>query len=125
MKTPKKHAPPTQSATSLPLAPEDDAGARVRTYLITMGIRTACLVLMALVIPYGWHTILFAIGAVVLPYFAVVVANAASGKPVVVAQRPEAPAIEAPATRPERDGDAAAPVIRISEAPRREDPGPR
>lgn len=47
---------------------------RTRRYLISMGIRTAC-VLGAIVVP-GWPRWFLLAGAVVLPYFAVVVANA-------------------------------------------------
>ena len=47
---------------------------RTRRYLISMGIRTAC-VLAAIVVP-GWPRWILIAGAVVLPYLAVVVANA-------------------------------------------------
>jgi Protein of unknown function (DUF3099) len=47
---------------------------RTRRYLVSMGIRTAC-VLGAIVVP-GWPRWLLIAGAVVLPYLAVVVANA-------------------------------------------------
>ncbi len=47
---------------------------RQRRYLVSMGVRTAC-VLAAIVIP-GWPRWLFIAGAVVLPYIAVVIANA-------------------------------------------------
>ena len=47
---------------------------RTRRYLISMGIRTAC-VLGAIVGP-GWPRWVLIAGAVVLPYLAVVVANA-------------------------------------------------
>ena len=47
---------------------------RTRRYLISMGIRTAC-VLGAIVVP-GWPRWILLAGAVVLPYFAVVIANA-------------------------------------------------
>jgi len=47
---------------------------RTRKYLISMGIRTAC-VIAAIVVP-GWPKWVFIVGAVVLPYLAVVVANA-------------------------------------------------
>jgi type III secretory pathway component EscV len=47
---------------------------RTRRYLISMGIRTAC-VIAAIFVP-GWPRWVFVAGAVVLPYFAVVVANA-------------------------------------------------
>jgi hypothetical protein len=47
---------------------------RTRRYLFSMGIRTAC-VLLAIVVP-GWPKWIFIAGAVVLPYLAVVIANA-------------------------------------------------
>jgi hypothetical protein len=47
---------------------------RTRRYLVSMGIRTAC-VLGAIVVP-GWPRWVLIAGAVVLPYLAVVVANA-------------------------------------------------
>lgn len=47
---------------------------RTRKYLISMGIRTAC-VLAAIVTP-GWMRWVFLAGAVGLPYLAVVIANA-------------------------------------------------
>jgi hypothetical protein len=48
---------------------------RQRRYLISMGIRTLCFVLA--VVADGWLRWAFIIAAVVLPYFAVIVANAA------------------------------------------------
>ena len=47
---------------------------RTRRYLISMGIRTGC-VIAVIFIP-GWPRWVFIAGAVVLPYLAVVVANA-------------------------------------------------
>lgn len=47
---------------------------RTRRYLVSMAIRTAC-VLAAIVVP-GWPRWILVAGAVVLPYLAVVVANA-------------------------------------------------
>ena len=52
----------------------DEQAGRTRRYLISMGIRTAC-VLAAIVVP-GWPRWFLIAGAVVLPYLAVVVANA-------------------------------------------------
>lgn len=129
VKTPRKAASAVQSATSLPLAPADDGGVRVRNYLLTMGIRIVCLCLAAFVTPHDWYTFVFAAGAIFLPYFAVVGANAASGSHVVNAVRPEAPALEAHAIKETDDGAPATPtVIRIAETPRpperRPQPGP-
>jgi hypothetical protein len=47
---------------------------RTRRYLISMGIRTFC-VLAAIVVP-GWPRWFLITGAIVLPYLSVVVANA-------------------------------------------------
>ena len=47
---------------------------RTRRYLVSMGIRTAC-VIAAIFIP-GWPRWVLIAGAVVLPYVAVVMANA-------------------------------------------------
>jgi type III secretory pathway component EscV len=47
---------------------------RTRRYLISMSIRTAC-VILAIFVP-GWPRWVFLAGAVVLPYLAVVIANA-------------------------------------------------
>lgn len=47
---------------------------RIRRYLITMGIRIACFVLA--VVFEGWVRWVFVAGAAILPYIAVVLANA-------------------------------------------------
>ena len=39
-----------------------------------MIVRVIC-ILLAVVVPLGWLTLVFAIGAIFLPYFAVVLAN--------------------------------------------------
>ncbi|MDC7802546.1 MULTISPECIES: DUF3099 domain-containing protein [unclassified Microbacterium] len=117
-----------QSATSLPRAPRDDASARMTKYFTMMVIRVICFVLMVAVTPYSWYTWLFGAGAMFLPYFAVVIANVASGS----AERAIAPerAIEAsPTLRPPSDAPNAAVdetprVIRLSESSR-QPPAPR
>jgi hypothetical protein len=110
----------TPSATSLPLAPKDDAGARFTKYMVMMGIRIACIVAMVLIQPFGWYTWVLGAAAVVLPYIAVVVANVGQDVVQTVAERPErmleAPAPVTPAPAPE----AGPTVIRITETPRLE-----
>lgn len=104
---------PAPSATSLDVSPEDDSRARTRNYLITMAIRTACLILLVVIRPYGWHTVVLAIGAVFLPYIAVVMANARATRRVTGATAPESVAIasERPAGEPDEPA-----VFRISES---------
>lgn len=62
------------NVTEAQRALSDEQVSRQRRYLVSMGIRTAC-VLAAIVIP-GWPRWVFIAGAVVLPYLAVVIANA-------------------------------------------------
>lgn len=51
----------------------DDVSTRTRRYLISMGIRTACVILA--VVFTGWLRWVFAAGAILLPYISVVLAN--------------------------------------------------
>jgi Flp pilus assembly protein TadB len=61
-----------------------DIATRQKRYVITMGIRTLCFVMVAVLaishLGPGWLPWIFVIGAVVLPYVAVVMANAADTK---------------------------------------------
>lgn len=60
--------------TSAPQALTRDQAGRQKRYFISMMIRTACFVLTVILpSPYRWIALT---GAVLLPYFAVVIANA-------------------------------------------------
>ncbi|KZE94280.1 MULTISPECIES: DUF3099 domain-containing protein [Agromyces] len=72
-----KHQP-TQSITSLPASPDDERRARMIKYSVMMGIRVACI--FALLFAQGWWILVFAAGAVFLPYFAVIVANVGTSR---------------------------------------------
>ena len=80
-----------QSVTSLEVSPEQERRSRFIKYTVAMVIRVICVVL-AVIVPLGWLTVLFACGAVFLPYFAVVIANAqgsnSSGKTKSSAEAP-------------------------------------
>ena len=66
--------PQRVSVTSLPPSPEEERRTRFLKYTIAMLIRAACLLLAAFVDgPIRWVA---AAGAVLLPYFAVVIGNA-------------------------------------------------
>jgi threonine/homoserine/homoserine lactone efflux protein len=67
----------------------------MRNYAITMSVRMACFGLAVVITPYAWYTWVFAFGAIFLPYFAVVIANA---------------------TRPSRGDQATAPTIALTTA---------
>lgn len=69
-----KEEPEVYTITGAQRALSDEQTGRTRRYLVSMGIRTAC-VILAIFVP-GWPRWVFVAGAVVLPYLAVVVANA-------------------------------------------------
>lgn len=62
-----------QTITSLPPSPEAERRARMIKYTIAMSIRVACI--FAMLFAQGWWLVVFAAGAVFLPYVAVVLAN--------------------------------------------------
>ncbi len=63
----------TQARRSL----SDDIAYRQRRYLLMMGIRAVCFVIAVVMFinHLGWLTAIPAVGAIVIPYFAVVFAN--------------------------------------------------
>ncbi|CCI52391.1 conserved hypothetical protein [Nostocoides jenkinsii Ben 74] len=63
-----------QSVTSAHESLAEEQSARIKKYLITMAIRTACFILA--VVLTGWMRWTAVAGAVLLPYVAVVLANA-------------------------------------------------
>lgn len=65
---------PVYRISGAPRALSEDLDRRKRRYLISMAIRTACL-LGAFLVPSPWRWILLA-GAVFIPMFAVILANA-------------------------------------------------
>lgn len=70
----REEEPEVYRITSAQPGNSEDVRARTRNYLISMAIRTVCVILAALVPgPARW---LFIVGAVALPYLAVVMANA-------------------------------------------------
>lgn len=93
-----------QSVTSAPVSAADDQSHRVRRYLLTMGIRVVCGALA--LFTEGWLRWTFVALAVVLPYIAVVMANAVgprSGQSIApVDHQPPAALPEAPADTDDR-----------------------
>ncbi|RJS47163.1 DUF3099 domain-containing protein [Nocardioides cavernaquae] len=77
--------------TTAPQSVDDELGHRQRRYLISMAIRTACVV-GAVVVKDGWLLWVMIIGAVFLPYVAVVMANAAT-------KRDDGPAMQSPGSQ--------------------------
>jgi hypothetical protein len=81
------------SITSVRRGLSEDVGSRTRRYLMLMGIRTTCFV-FAVAFTSGWLRWVCVVGAIVLPYVAVIGANAGRENDVV------APAPVPPPVRP-------------------------
>ncbi|MET0975455.1 MAG: DUF3099 domain-containing protein [Leifsonia sp.] len=64
------------SITSLPLSPDAERRSRMIKYTVAMSIRVLCV--LAMLWARGWWLVVFATGAIVLPYIAVVIANVKS-----------------------------------------------
>lgn len=90
---------------------------RFTRYAITMSIRIACFILMVAVQPIGWYTWVFAAGAIVLPYIAVVMANVGEDAQPTVPENPERELEQLP-VRPATAATAEPKVIRIDEVRR-------
>jgi uncharacterized membrane protein YdbT with pleckstrin-like domain len=87
-----------QSITSLPESPDDERRRRMIRYAIAMSIRVLCII--ACLFVHGWWLLLPILGAVFLPYVAVVLANVHSSSDAVV----ERPGSIVPVRGPERPG---------------------
>lgn len=74
--------------TELPPSPDEERRSRMVRYTIAMSIRVVCLVI-AVLVP-GWWALVPMVGAVVLPYIAVVIANNAGRGPRASVRRPGA-----------------------------------
>lgn len=70
--------------TTAPSSAGSDISARQKRYLIAMGVRTGCFLMVALLaithIGPSWCSWVFVAGAIILPYVAVVMANATETK---------------------------------------------
>lgn len=75
-----------QSITSLPESPADDRRRRMIKYTVAMTIRVICVLL--LFVAQGWWLLVVGIGAIVLPYVAVVLANNVAGTGPTAVERP-------------------------------------
>ncbi len=102
--------------TDAPIAHSDDMHRRMVKYALAMSIRLVCLLLI-FVLP-GWFKIIAVVGAVALPWFAVIIANGGSDtlNEHAVSLLEQAPLGELDAPDPQRDGgmgpgDEAAPTL--------------
>lgn len=76
----RAHETDVQSVTTAGMPRSADLTRRQIQYAVAMTIRLICFIL-AVAVPFGPLTWLFIVAATVLPYVAVVLANATSGQP--------------------------------------------
>jgi predicted tellurium resistance membrane protein TerC len=88
--------------TELPQSPDQERRSRMIRYAVAMGIRMVCIV-VAVIVPDWWKVVPL-IGAISLPYIAVVIANNVRTGPGVPVARPGA---VVPVTPRDNDEDAA------------------
>jgi len=88
----------------------DDIAYRQRRYLIMMGIRAVCFVVAVLLFVnhLGWLTAIPLVGAIAIPYFAVVFANGGREPSGNRGFRPYEPSLPARPTAPQQPGQGAA-----------------
>ena len=84
----------------------EEISGRARRYLISMGVRTACLVL-AIFVLHGWLRAVAIVAAIVLPWLAVVLANAG---PVVSEEEPNFVSVSRPEIEQANPDDANRPA---------------
>ena len=94
--------------TSAGINPAEDRAYRFRSYVIAMSMRVLCL--LSLIWVRGWWMLIPVIGTVVLPYFAVMVANAVA--PSHTTSRPDE-VTPLSLTEAEKPEPQAAPIIVI------------
>ena len=87
----------------------DDITYRQRRYLLMMGIRAVCFVIAVVLFTnhFGWLAAIPALGAICIPYFAVVFANGGrepSNTRGFMEYQPNVPATRDPARAPQANG---------------------
>ncbi|MDX6228251.1 MAG: hypothetical protein QOI76_1641 [Frankiales bacterium] len=75
----RRPVPPPVLITSAPMSRAQEHAGRRRQYTIVMSVRVVCFIL-AVVVPVIWLRVVFIVGALVLPWVAVIAANQVHGK---------------------------------------------
>ncbi len=86
-----------QSVTSIDISPDDERRSRMIRYLVAMSIRVVCII--AGVFVEGWLMWVCFAGAIFLPYFAVIIANAAGNTSGRTAETVIAPTLKVEAAK--------------------------
>jgi hypothetical protein len=88
---PRKDDEDVLEITSVPMSRAEEQRGRQRRYLISMSLRTVCFV-GAIVVGNNWVRYVLLVGALLLPYVAVVMANAVATQ--LPGSGPEAPDLD-------------------------------
>lgn len=97
------------SVTSAGVNPAEDRAHRMRMYFIAMVLRVLCVVSLFWV--RGWWILLVAAGAVLLPWFAVMVGNAVAHGDGEAPEAPEPLQLASAEPDPDPEAHAAAPEV--------------
>lgn len=87
----QRHAPDAVRITTAARSRREEIAARQRRYLYSMAVRTLCFI-GAVVVGPGWLRWVLIVAAIILPYVAVVMANAAWNR-TEDAELPDAPSV--------------------------------
>jgi hypothetical protein len=95
----RRHTPAVTVVTTAARSHTDDITLRQRRYVLTQSLRIVCVLLATLLpVPLGWKGVLI-VGAVALPWFGVVMANAPTvhrRRKTAIVDRPGEPEPEQP-----------------------------
>jgi hypothetical protein len=95
---------PIQSATSLPPSPDAERHIRMLKYTVAMAVRVVCFLTAIFLYQLSpWWALALLVGAIILPYIAVVLANTVVQPRVTPVERPGG---LVPVTHPPTDRDA-------------------
>lgn len=105
------------SVTSAGVHPAEDRARRERIYYIAMSLRVVCV--LSLFWVRGWGIAIALAGAALLPWFAVMVGNAAANGGGEAPEAPEPLALDAPPEPTSKSDDPAGDVIIVDVDPER------
>jgi hypothetical protein len=95
--------PRVHSITTLDQSPADERRSRVLKYTVAMSVRMVCFV--AIFFLPGWWRLAPAIGVIVLPYVAVVIANTVVRRPSQALEAPAGVVVLHESSARDRGGD--------------------
>ncbi|MBC9935383.1 MULTISPECIES: DUF3099 domain-containing protein [unclassified Leucobacter] len=108
-------APTEYLVTSVGETPAEERSRRMRSYYVAMSLRLLCVASLAFV--RGWWIIIPALGAILLPYFAVMIGNAIGSREGSAPAEMTPQALTGAPGEPPEPGEAAGPLLIVVDAP--------